>query len=62
MYVGSLINQTKAGTFCYNKIMLTSADTVKPGRHYFTVPTKVREISIENILKKIYEHDFFETE
>ena len=42
--------------------MLTSADTVKPGRHYFTVPTKVREMSIENILKKIYEHDFFETE
>ena len=42
--------------------MFTSADKVKPGGHYFTVPTKVRETSIESMLKKIYEHDFFEPE
>ena len=38
------------------------ADTVKPGQHYFTVPTKVKETSIENMLKKIYENDFAEAE
>ena len=57
-----MINQAKAGRFGCNRIMLVSADTVKPGRHYFTVPTKVGETSIENMLKKIYEHDFVEPE
>ena len=42
--------------------MLALADTVKPRLHYFAVPTKVRETSIKNILKKIYEHDFVEPE
>ena len=56
--VGPIINQTKAGYFVCNRIMLTSANLVKTGRHYFSVLTKVRETSIENILKKIYEHDF----
>ena len=42
--------------------MLASANTMKPRRHYFTVPTKVRETSIKNMLKKIYEHDFVEPE
>ena len=60
--VGPMINQTEAGKFGYNRIMLALADTVKPGRHYFIVPTKVRETSIENMLKKIYEHDFVEHE
>ena len=41
--------------------MFTSAHTVKPGRHYFTVPTK-RETFIESMLKKVYEHDFVEPE
>ena len=58
--VGPIINQTKAGYFGCNRIMLTSANLVKTGRHYFSVLTKVRETSIENILKKIYEHDFVE--
>ena len=35
---------------------------MKPGQHYFTVPTKVKETSIENMLKKIYENDFAEAE
>ena len=60
--VGPMINQTKTGKFGCNKIILASADTVKPGRHYFTVPTKVKETSIENMLKKIDEHDFIEPE
>ena len=38
--VGPFINQTKAGKFGFTRIMLASADTVKAGRHYFTVPTK----------------------
>ena len=57
-----MINQTKAGKFGCNRIMLASADTVNPGRHYFTVLTKVRETFIENMLKKLYEHDFVEPE
>ena len=36
---GSLIDKIKAGKFSCNRIMLASADRVKPGRHYFTVPT-----------------------
>ena len=59
---GPMINQTKAGKFGCNRIMLASTDTVKPGCHYFTVPIKVRETSIEKMLKKIYEHDFVEPE
>ena len=35
---------------------------MKPGPHYFTVPTKVRKTSIEKMLKKIHEHDFVEPE
>ena len=35
---------------------------MKPGQHYFTVPTKVKETSIKNMLKKIYENDFAEAE
>ena len=31
--VGPMINQTKEGRFGYNRIMFTSADTVKPGGH-----------------------------
>ena len=42
--------------------MITSADTMKPGSHYFTVPTEVRETFIRSMLKKIYEHDFVEPE
>ena len=42
--------------------MLASPDTVKPRHYYFTAPTTVRETSIENMLKKIYEHDFVEPE
>ena len=57
-----MINQTKGGKFGCNRIMFISGDTVKPGSHYFTVPTKVRETSIESMLKKIYDHDFFEPE
>ena len=60
--VGPMINQTKAGKFGCNRIMLASTDTVKPGCHYFTVPIKVRETSIEKMLKKIYKHDFVEPE
>ena len=60
--VGPMINQTKAGKFGCNRIMLALADTMKPGRHDFTLPTKVRETSIKNMLKKIYEHDFVEPE
>ena len=60
--VGPMINQTKASKFNCNRIMFTSADTVKPGSHYFTVPTKVRETFIKSMLKKIYEHDIVEPE
>ena len=42
--------------------MLASPDTVKPRHYYFTAPTTVRETSIENMLKKIYKHDFVEPE
>ena len=42
--------------------MFKSTDTFKPGSHYFTVPNKVREPSIESRSKKIYEHDFVEPE
>ena len=55
-------NQTEAGKFGCNRIMFTSAATVKPGSHYFTVPTEVRETSIKSMLKKIYEHNFVEPE
>ena len=51
--VGPMINQTKASKFSCNRIMFRSADTVNPESHYFTVPTEVREISIQNMLKKI---------
>ena len=54
-----MINQTKAGKFGCNRIMLASTDTVKPGRHYFTVPTNVRKTSIKNLLKKIYKHNLW---
>ena len=57
-----MINQTKAGKFNCKRIMFTSAETVKPESHYFTVPTGVRKISIESVLKKTYEHDFVEPE
>ena len=57
-----MINQTKAGKFGRNRIMFTSANRVKSGSHCFAVPTKVRETSIESMLKKIYEHDFVEPE
>ena len=60
--VGPIINQTKVGKFGFIRIMLTLTETVKPGSRYFTVPTKVRETSIESMLKKIYEHDFVEPE
>ena len=40
--------------------MFTLADTVKPGSHYFTLSTEVRETSIKTMLKKSYEHDFVE--
>ena len=60
--VGPLINQTKAGKLGCNRIMLALADTVMHGRHYFTVPTKVRETSIQNMFEKTYEHDFVEPE
>ena len=42
--------------------MFTLADTVKSGSRYFTVPTKVKETSIENMLNKLYEYDFVEPE
>ena len=42
--------------------MFTLADTVKPGSHYFTLSTEVRETSIKTMLKKSYEHDFVEPE
>ena len=60
--VGPMINQTKASKFDCNRMMLASSDIVKPGRYYFTVLTKVRETSVEIMLKKIYEHDFIEPE
>ena len=56
--VGRMVNQTKTGKFGCNRILFTSADTVKPGSRYFNVPTGVRETSIESMLKKIYKHDF----
>ena len=56
------INKTKKAKVGCNRIIFTSVDTVKPGGHYFTVPTKVRETSIESMLKKIYDHDFVEPE
>ena len=42
--------------------MFNSANTVKPGSHYFTVPTGVKEISIESIMKELYENDLVEPE
>ena len=59
---GPIINQTKAGKFGCNIIMFTLADTVKPGSHYFTLSTELRETSIKTMLKKSYEHDFVEPE
>ena len=59
---GPMTNQTKAGKFGCNRIMLPSADTVKIGRHYFTVSTKIRETSTEKMLKKICKYDFVEPE
>lgn len=53
-----MINETKAGKCNCNSIMFRSAESVKPGSNYFTVPTEVREISIKSMLKKIYESDF----
>ena len=58
--VGPMIYQTKAGKCGCNRIMFTSTDTVNPGSHYFTLPTKVRETSIKRMLKRTYEHDFVE--
>ena len=60
--LGPMINQTKASQFGCNRIMLASADTVKPIRHYFTGPTKVRETSTENMLETFYEHESVEPE
>ena len=57
-----MINRTKASQFGCNRIMLASAGTVKPIRHYFTGPTKVRETSTENMLKKFYKHESVEPE
>ena len=58
--VGPMSKQNKPDKFGCNRIMVTSADTMKPGSHYFHVPTEVKETSIESMLKKIYEHDFVE--
>ena len=60
--VGPMIIRTKSGKFGCNRVILTLTDTVKPGSHFFTVPTKVRETSIESMLGKTYEHDFVEPE
>ena len=49
-----MINQIKAGKLGCNRIMFRSDNTVKPGSHYFTVPTEVRETSIKSMLKKIH--------
>ena len=48
--VGLVNNQTKAGKFGCNRIMFKSADTVKAGSHYFTVPIRVKDSSIGNML------------
>ena len=50
--VGSMNNQTKAGKFGYNRIVFASADRVKPGSHYFTLPTEVRKTSIKICWRK----------
>ena len=56
-FVGPMINQTKAGKFGCNRIMYTSAETVKPESHYFIALNEERKTSIENMLKKMYDHD-----
>ena len=44
--LGPMNNQTRAGIFGCDEIMFVSADTVKPGIHYFSAPTELRENSI----------------
>ena len=56
-FVGPMINQTKAGKFGCNRIMYTLAETVKPENHYFIALNEEMKNSIENMLKKSYDHD-----
>ena len=57
-----MINQTEAGKLGCNRIMFTSADKKSPVSHYFTLPTEVRETSIESMSKQSYKHGFVEPE
>ena len=60
--VGPMSNQNKVEKFGCNRIMVTSVDTMKAKNHFFTVPTEVKETSIESMLEKIYKNDFVELE
>ena len=60
--VGPMSNQNKVEKFGCNRIMVTSVDTMKAKNHFFTVPTEVKETSIESMLEKIYKNDFVEPE
>ena len=55
-------NQNKVEKLGCNRIMVTSVDTMKAKNHFFTVPTEVKETSIESMLGKIYKNDFVEPE
>ena len=58
----ALNNKITAAKFDCHRIMLKSADPITPGSCYCTVSTELRKNSVENMLKKIYEHDFVEPE
>lgn len=43
-----------------NRTAVVEADTNTVGRHHFEVTSKVKEVDVANLLKKIYENDFSE--
>ena len=50
--VEPLYNQNKSGKI-FNKTLVKSVVTIYPGNRYFTQSDKVRDISIEGVLKKM---------
>ena len=55
-----MYSQNNSEKLRYNKIMVKSVVTGLPSNHYFTQFDKARDTSIEGLLMKMYEHDFFE--
>jgi len=57
--VGPMESQNKLTTVCCNRIMVSSHGK---SNSFITQPIEVKDNSIENLLQKLYENDFVETD